>query len=55
MDGTSVGVGSLIKGRLEGWTIHVGVPARPLRARSRDCLTLEAALRAETALGGSAR
>ena len=51
-DGVSVGVGSLIKGRLEAWTIYVGVPARPLRPRSRDCLVLEAELRAET-LGGS--
>jgi galactoside O-acetyltransferase len=46
-DGVSVGVGSLIKGRLEAWTVYVGVPARPLRKRSRRCLDLEAELRAE--------
>ena len=51
-EGASVGVGSLIKGRLEAWTIYVGVPARPLRERSRHCLTLEAELRAEQAAAG---
>jgi galactoside O-acetyltransferase len=45
-DGVSVGVGSLIKGRLEAWTVYVGIPARPLRERSRRCLDLEARLRA---------
>jgi galactoside O-acetyltransferase len=46
-EGVSVGVGSLIKGRLDPWTIYAGVPARPLRERSRACLALEAKLRAE--------
>lgn len=42
-----VGVGSLIKGRLEAWTVYVSIPARPLRARSRRCLELETELRAK--------
>jgi dTDP-4-amino-4,6-dideoxy-D-glucose acyltransferase len=46
-EGASAGVGCLIKDRLEAWTMYVGVPARPLRPRSRRCLELEAALRAE--------
>jgi dTDP-4-amino-4,6-dideoxy-D-glucose acyltransferase len=50
-DGVSVGVGSLIKDRLQAWTVYVGVPARPLRERSRKCLELEAQLRAEEANG----
>lgn len=50
-EGTSVGVGALIKGRLEDWTIYVGSPARPLRARSRGLLALEAELHAEEAAG----
>jgi dTDP-4-amino-4,6-dideoxy-D-glucose acyltransferase len=46
-EGVSVGVGSLIKGRLDPWTIYAGVPAKPLRERSRACLALEEQLRAE--------
>lgn len=46
-EGVSVGVGSLIKGPLDPWTIYAGVPAKPLRERSRACLAHEAQLRAE--------
>lgn len=43
--GAAVGALSLIKQSLEGWTIYAGCPAKPLRARSRDLLQLEARLR----------
>lgn len=46
-EGVSVGVGSLIKSRLEPWTIYAGVPAKALRDRSRRCLSLEKQLQAE--------
>jgi dTDP-4-amino-4,6-dideoxy-D-glucose acyltransferase len=48
-DGVSVGASSLLKGQLKAWTIYAGTPAKPLRERSRQCLVLEEALRAETA------
>jgi dTDP-4-amino-4,6-dideoxy-D-glucose acyltransferase len=50
-EGVSVGVGALIKGRLPAWTLYVGVPAKPLRPRSRDLLALETTLLAEQAAG----
>lgn len=54
-EGASVGAGSLVKHRLEGWTLHVGVPARPLRPRSRACLALGDQLRAEEARADAER
>ena len=40
-EGVAVGAQSLVKADLEAWTIYAGTPARPIRARSRDLLTLE--------------
>lgn len=40
-DGATVGAMSLIKGALPEWTICAGTPARPIRPRSRDLLTLQ--------------
>lgn len=38
-DGTVVGSLSMVKSNLEEWTIYAGVPARPIRPRSRRLLT----------------
>jgi galactoside O-acetyltransferase len=38
-EGVAVGALSLVKGELERWTIFGGVPARPLKARSRQLLS----------------
>lgn len=43
-DGAAVGSASLVLGALPPWTISVGAPAKPIRARERNCLELEAAL-----------
>jgi galactoside O-acetyltransferase len=40
-EGTSVGAMSLVTKSTEEWSIYVGVPARRLKARSRDLLALE--------------
>lgn len=40
-EGTVVGALSLVKSSLPGWSIYAGVPARRLRARSRNLLDLE--------------
>jgi len=37
-DGVAVGALSLVKGRLAEWTVFGGVPAKPLRPRSRELL-----------------
>lgn len=37
-EGVAVGALSLVKGRLNAWTIYGGVPARPLRPRSKELL-----------------
>lgn len=42
-DGTAVGAASLVLHPTEAWTVWVGVPARKLKDRSRDLLTLERA------------
>ena len=41
-EGTTVGALSLVNRPLDPWMIYVGAPARPLRARRRDLLQLEA-------------
>jgi len=46
-EGAAVGAGSLVKGTLPEWTISGGVPAKPFKARSRECLIKEAELRAQ--------
>lgn len=43
-DGAAVGSTSLIVGTLPAWTISVGIPAKPIKPRSRDCLEREVAL-----------
>lgn len=43
-DGTSSGARTLFLESSEPWTIYVGQPARPLRARSKALLDLEARL-----------
>ena len=35
-EGAVVGAGAVVTGDLEPWTIHVGVPARPVRERPRE-------------------
>ncbi len=39
-DGAAVGSLSMVKSDLEPWMIHAGIPARPIRPRSRKLLTL---------------
>jgi len=47
-EGVAIGANSLIKSDCEPWTIYVGSPAKPLRARPRErILELEARLRSE--------
>lgn len=46
-DGAVLGALSLAHGRLAGFTIYTGVPARKLRERSRELLAREAQLNAE--------
>ena len=48
-EGTSVGALSLVAKSLESWGVYFGVPAKRIKARSRDLLALEAALKAEMA------
>lgn len=43
-EGAAVGSAALVQGELPPWTISVGVPARPIKARARECLNKEAAL-----------
>lgn len=40
-EGTSVGAMSLIMKDTESWSVYVGSPAKKLKSRSRDLLTLE--------------
>jgi acetyltransferase-like isoleucine patch superfamily enzyme len=44
-EGVAVGALSLVKERLEAWTLYAGVPARKVRARSKEALELERELR----------
>lgn len=46
-EGASVGALSLVTKSLEAWSVYFGTPAKRLKARSRDLLTLEQTLRAE--------
>lgn len=46
-EGVSVGALSLVTKSLDPWHVYWGVPARRLKARSRDLLALEAQLEAE--------
>jgi dTDP-4-amino-4,6-dideoxy-D-glucose acyltransferase len=45
-EGSTTGAMTLVNRSLEPWGIYVGIPARRLCARSRDLLSLEAALEA---------
>lgn len=49
-EGSSVGACSMLLKSTEPWGIYVGVPARKVRERARDLLTLEQALRNEQRL-----
>jgi len=40
-EGVAVGALSLVKDRLEEWTLYAGVPVRKVRPRSKDALRLE--------------
>jgi dTDP-4-amino-4,6-dideoxy-D-glucose acyltransferase len=44
-EGAAVGALSLVKERLEPWTLYAGIPARRVRPRSKDALKLEDELR----------
>lgn len=44
--GVAVGALSLVKGRLESWTVYGGVPVRPLKSRSKGLLDRAAAMMA---------
>lgn len=46
-DGAALGGLSLAIGKLDGFMIHSGVPARKIKPRKRDLLDFEAAMRAE--------
>lgn len=41
-EGATVGAMGLVKSRLPDWTVCAGIPARPLRSRSREVLEREA-------------
>lgn len=41
-DGAVVGSLSMVKSDLEGWMVHAGVPAKPVRPRSRKLLAFSA-------------
>ena len=43
-DGATIGALSLVNRALEEWTVFAGIPARRIRARSRNLLRLEAQL-----------
>lgn len=43
-EGSTIGAMAMVKGTVPEWTIAAGVPARPMRARSRDLLVMEAAM-----------
>jgi acetyltransferase-like isoleucine patch superfamily enzyme len=47
-DGTAAGARTLFLKSSEPWTIYVGQPARKLRPRSKDLLTLAAKFEQET-------
>lgn len=51
-EGAVVGAHSMARKSLEPWTIHAGVPARFVRARSRELLALEGQIAATEAQGG---
>jgi dTDP-4-amino-4,6-dideoxy-D-glucose acyltransferase len=40
-EGTSVGALSVVRGRLEPWSVYLGNPAKKIMARSQDILLLE--------------
>ena len=44
-EGCMVGAGAVVTRSLEPWTVHVGAPARPVRARGDKAKILEAAKR----------
>lgn len=50
-EGASVGALSLVTKSLDPWHVYSGIPARRLKARSRDLLALEAQLEAEPSSG----
>lgn len=52
-EGVAVGALSLVTKSLAAWGIYSGMPAARIKARSRDLLTLEAALRQELARNGA--
>lgn len=35
-EGSVIGAGSVVRGEVEPWSVAVGAPAKPIRARSRD-------------------
>ena len=43
-EGAAVGSAALVLGALPPWTISVGIPAKPIKPRARDCLEREVAL-----------
>ena len=43
-EGAAVGSSSLVIGTLPQWSISVGIPAKPIKSRTRDCLEHELTL-----------
>jgi acetyltransferase-like isoleucine patch superfamily enzyme len=43
-EGAAVGSSALVQGALPPWTISVGIPAKPIKPRARDCLEREVTL-----------
>lgn len=40
-EGAAIGSSALVKGEISPWTISVGIPARPIKERSKECTLKE--------------
>lgn len=50
-EGCSIGALSLVKGRLQPWSIYFGCPVKRLKSRPKEILDLEEKLRLDLSLG----
>lgn len=53
-EGSSIGACSLVTRSTEPWTIYTGTPAKPVRARARDMLMMEAQYLQQERVGSQA-